>query len=162
MRSFTTVIALGALLVSTSAQAGTPVRSGGNLGLGLGGGYWFNGLSGKYYMSDRMAVQGVLGAYGIGLPGYGGLGLTADYLWEMPAIMQGSVLEVAWSAGLGPSVGVGDQWVALGAHGTLGLELNFQKVPIDVALEYKPGLEVLPALGPDFLSFGGHVRVYPF
>lgn len=149
------------LLCSFPAQAGAPVRSSGNLGLGLGGGYWLNGLSAKYYMGGN-ALQGVVGGYGLGHDGYGGLGFTGDYLWEMPALTNNEAFELGWNAGLGVSVGLGDNWFAAGAHGTLGLEFNINPVPIDVVLEYKPGITVVPGIGADLWNFGGHIRVYPF
>lgn len=153
--------------LSTAAHAGSPVRSGGNLGLGVGGGYWLDGLSLKYFMGDNTAVQGVIGAYGWGSHNddyyYGnGIGLSGDFLWEMPALTDNEAFELGWNAGLGPSVAVDDDWLALGVHGTLGLEFNFNPIPIDLVLEYKPGIYVVPGVGADFWNFGGHIRIYPF
>ena len=165
-RSILAAIAL--LCCSSVAQAGTPIRSGGNFGLGVGGGYWLNGLSLKYYSGDNTSLQGVIGGYGYG-HGYdndyyygSGLGITGDFLWEMPELTNNEAFELAWSAGLGPSVGLGNNWFALGVHGTLGLEFNFNPIPIDVVLEYKPGVYVVPGVGADLWNFGGHIRIYPF
>ncbi len=159
-----TLFAFASLLLSNAAVAGSPVRSGGNFGIGVGGGYWLNGLSMKYFMSDGAALQGVIGGYGYGFghDEYGGLGLSGDYLWEMPALTNNEAFELGWNAGLGPSVGVGDNWFALGVHGTLGLEFNFNPVPIDLVLEYKPGLVIVPGVGADLWNFGGQIRIYPF
>lgn len=157
------------LLLSAPALAGAPVRSGGNFGLGLGGGYWLNGLSLKYFAGDNTSLQGVVGAYGWGHDGNdyyyysgSGIGLSGDFLWEMPALTDNEAFELGWSAGLGPSVGIDDDWFALGLHGTLGLEFNFNPVPIDLVLEYKPGIYVVPGVGADFWNFAGHIRIYPF
>lgn len=155
--------------LSSTASAGSPVRSGGNFGIGLGGGYWLNGLSLKYFNSDNTSLQGVIGAYGWGHDnGYydyyynDGIGFSGDFLWEMPAITKNEAFELAWNAGLGPSVGINDSWFALGLHGTLGLEFNFNPIPIDLVLEYKPGLYVIPDVGADFWNFAGQIRIYPF
>lgn len=150
------------LLFSSAASAGTPIRSGGNFGFGIGGGYWYNGLSLKYFMGDNTALQGVIGGYGLGHDGYGGLGITGDFLWEMPALTDNEAFELGWNAGLGPSVGLGNNYFGLGVHGTLGLEFNFNPIPIDLVLEYKPGLYVVPGVGADFWNFAGHLRIYPF
>lgn len=153
-----------ALALPGAAQAGSPVRSGGNFGIGVGSGYWLNGLSLKYFMGQSASVQGVIGGYGYGYghDDYGGLGFSGDYLWEMPALTNNEAFELGWNAGLGPNVGLGDDWVAIGVHGTLGLEFNFNPVPIDLVLEYKPGIFVVPGVGGDFWNFGGQIRIYPF
>lgn len=145
-------------LAPGAAEAATPVRSGGNLGLGVGGGYWHNGLSIKYFAAPSHSLQGVVGAYGFN----GGLGFTGDYLYEMPALMSDGPLEIGWNIGFGPSLGVGNNDLAVAIHGTLGLEFNIQPVPIDIVLEYKPGIFVLPDVGADLWHFAGHIRIYPF
>lgn len=162
MKSSLSLLLLGLLVLSGPARAGSPVRSSGNLGLGLGGGYWLNGISAKYFLGDGTALQGVLGGYGLGHDDYGGLGFTGDFLWEMPALTTNQAFELGWNAGFGPSVGLGDEWFALGVHGTVGLEFNFEPAPIDLVLEYKPGIVVVPGVGADLWNFGGHIRVYPF
>lgn len=158
---------------SGSASAGSPVRSGGNFGLGVGGGTWTNGLSLKYFMSSGSAVQAVVGGYGYGhkcnngyydyyCEGYGGIGISGDYLWEMPALTNNEAFELAWNAGLGPSVVLGNGYFGLGVHGTIGLEFNFNPVPIDLVLEYKPGIYIIPGVGADLWTFTGQIRIYPF
>lgn len=155
--------------LSSSSYAGTPIRSAGNFGLGVGGGYWLDGLSLKYFMGDNASLQGVIGGYGWGYKNGndyyydgGGIGISGDYLWEMPALTNNEAFELGWAAGLGPSVSLSDNWFGLGVHGTLGLEFNFNPIPIDLVLEYKPGIYVVPGVGADLWNFGGHIRIYPF
>lgn len=175
MLSLLSAVLLLAFGAPRDALAGSPIRTGGNLGLGVGGGTWVDGLSIKYFMSGKTALQGVIGAWGYGHNYYDGygyygyygynrgvVGLSGDFLWEQPAIADSEGLELAWNAGLGPSIQGGDGLFGLGVHGTLGLEFNFKPIPIDLVLEYKPGLIVLPGFGADLYDFAVHLRIYPF
>ncbi len=148
------------MLAPLTASAGTPIQSGGNFGLGLGGGTHVSGLSGKYFFGNDLAGQAVVGWWGAGRDG-GGLGVSGDLLFEMKPLVSTDPVDIAWNIGPGVNVGVGDAtW--LGVNGVLGLEFNFKPVPIDLVLEYRPGLQVIQDLNPDLIGFGAHIRVYPF
>ena len=150
---------LGFLVLPSVAQAASPVRSQGNFGIGLGSGYLHSGLSMKYFAGDSYSLQGVIGTYGYD----GSLGFSGDYLFEMPTILgDNSGLELGWAIGGGPAIGLGDNFLALGGHGVIGLEFNIQPVPIDIVLEYKPGFVVYPNVEMHLYNFAGHVRFYPF
>jgi hypothetical protein len=155
------LLGLGALLSSGSAYGGDPIRSAGNFGLGLGGGSATSGISAKYFMADHHALQGVVGTWGLGRSGYGtGLGVSVDYLFEMPAITDTDPLELGWNLGLGGWFATAGGGTALGAQGVAGLEFAFHPVPIDVVIEYRPGLIIVPGVGADLINFSGHVRYY--
>lgn len=150
---------LGLLLMPSLAEAASPIRQQGNFGIGLGSGYRHSGISMKYFAGESHSLQAVVGTYGYD----GSLGLSGSYLYEMPTIIGDSTgLELAWAIGGGPSVGLGDNFLALGAHGVIGLEFNIQPVPIDIVLEYKPGFRVYPDVEVDLYNFAGHVRFYPW
>jgi hypothetical protein len=150
---------LFAALVSEPAFA-LPPRGGAKFGVGVGGGLGVSGLSGKFWLKDKNALQLVVGAWGVGRSGYGyGLGVGLDYLWEMPAITRADPVLLAWNLGLGGTVGAYDPgWI--GVSGVAGLEFDFQPVPIDVTLEYRPGIAIVPAVGVDLVNFTGHVRIH--
>lgn len=155
------VLALVGIGAARPALAGDPIRSGGNFGLGLGGGLAVSGLSGKYWLADAHALQGIVGAWGLGRAGGSSLGVGLDYLIEMPTITDTEPVEIGWNLGLGGTVGVGGGglgWV--GASGVAGLEFNFHPVPIDLVLEYRPGVVVVPAFGAALVNFSGHIRYY--
>ena len=76
--------ALGLLLAANPAFAYNNHRYTGKTGIGVGGDAYGAGLSLKRFLTDEMAVQGVIGAWGEW--GNGGLGL-ADYLYEMPVLL---------------------------------------------------------------------------
>jgi hypothetical protein len=153
--------ALALLSLPTSALAASP--SSGHFGVGLGGGLGISGLSGKYYVSDKNAVQAVVGIYGLGYPG-GGLSLSGDYLFEMPPFLESDVVNLGWNVGAGGWGGVftagsyGGAFV--GVSGVAGLEFLLQPLPFDVVLEYRPSLMVVPGLAMNFVAFDGHIRFY--
>lgn len=162
------LLALSALaLVPSIGHAMAPPRGGGVFGIGVGGGLGVSGLSGKYWLGEKYALQGVVGAWGYGHHYYGGhdydygtnLGVSLDYLWEMPDITASGPLVLGWNVGLGGTIGIYDP-PFIGASGVLGLELDFQPVPIDVVLEYRPGISIVPGIGLDLVNFTGHVRFY--
>jgi hypothetical protein len=156
-----------ALLLSPGAQA-ADYRAAGHTGLGLGVGTASGGISIKHFLTDGTAVQGVIGAWGGW--GYSGLGLSADYLFEMPYIAETDDLDVAWNIGPGLGLGIysGPNLITVAASGVLGLELGFNPVPIDIVFEYRPtlylgnsgyyGRHYGSGLGFDPNAFSGHVR----
>lgn len=150
---------VGLLLAAAPAHAVAP-RNGATLGIGLGGGFGVSGISGKYWLGDKNAFQGVIGGWGFGRTGSTiGLGVGLDYLWEMPTVTQAGPLLLGWNLGLGGTLGVASP-VWAGASGVAGLEFNFQPVPIDITLEYRPGLFILPSVGADLVNFSGHIRYH--
>ena len=149
------VLLLG-LLASAPAFADAPIRQGGNFGLGIGGDTYNSGLSLKYYMSSGQALQGVVGF------NYrrDWIGLNLDYLFEMPALATGNVVELGWNLGPGAAVGISDYGVGAAVAGVAGLEFNFNPVPIDLVLEWRPSLNIVPNVDLDLVGFTGHIRFY--
>ncbi len=150
-----------ALVLVCPASHAQPPRGGAKFGVGVGGGLGVSGLSGKLWLSDQNALQGVVGAWGVGRgDGRGeGLGVSIDYLWEMPVLATTEPMLLAWNLGLGGSAGAtSPAW--LGVSGVAGLEFNFQPVPLDVTLEYRPGIGIVPGVTADLVNFTGHLRVH--
>lgn len=150
------------LLLAGSAHA-ADFRSGGNFGLGLGGGTFSSGISGKYYLSDSNAIQGVIGTWGY-TGGYGssGFALSADYLWEMPIFASTDPVDFGWNVGAGAALGTipALEYMYVGIAGVIGIEANFNPVPIDIVLEYRPTVVVVPGVGFGWSGLTGHVRYY--
>lgn len=152
-----TWLALG----SAPAHAGAPIRQGGNLGIGLSS----SGLSLKYFLSDGQALQATLG-FGIGLSGpdredrFFVLRAGVDYLLELPEFYQGSILNIGPAIGLGASVGMSNNYLGAAVSGVGGIEFNFNPIPIDLVLEWRPTLNVIPDVGVSLIAFMGHIRYY--
>jgi hypothetical protein len=158
----TLAFAAAALTVAAlplTAHAGAEHRSAGKFGLGLGGGTNTGGISAKMFLSDASAIQAVVGAYGNWENGTG-LGLNADYLYEMPAIADVEAVEIAWNLGAGAGLGGNSKSNALsvGVSGVAGLEFAFKPVPLDLVIEYRPTLHVVPKVELGLVNFTGHLR----
>jgi len=135
-------------------------REPGRIGLGVGGGTRTTGLSLKATVDQALSLQLVAGVDSGATNDRGGtLALAGSALVEMPALFDDPDLEIAWCAGAGPYIAVGDEFW-FGAHAILGLEFNLRVIPLEFQIEYRPSLELV---GPDGLDlvlvdFGGHLR----
>ena len=73
----------------------------------------------------------------------------------MPSLAQTQYFNLDWNFGLGGGVGVstsgGSPGVAVA--GIAGLEFNFTKVPIDLTVEYRPAIGLLPGVGIGLIGF---------
>jgi hypothetical protein len=165
------VLMLFFVVASSSVLArAEPVRRVGHFGLGLGAGTYATGLSTKYFFERSMAVQGNLGwwrdpYYCIGHRCYGGgdsLALSADLLFERPSFAGNEQVNVAWALGGGVGLGLEDGFDRLGlaAAFVIGIEVNVDVVPLDIAIEYRPGIAFIPDFDIDPVNFSGHVRYY--
>ena len=143
------------LTCSTSALANSPVRQPGNLGVGLAGGYGVSGLSLKYFG----ASQSLQGTVGVNLR-YDYIGLSADYLIELTPFAESDVVDLAPAVGLGAFAGLGDRSVNLGVSAVGGLEFLLVPVPIDLVIEWRPSLLIVPSPRLALVGFTGHVRYY--
>lgn len=161
-------ILTAALLATTTASADAEhPRTPGNFGLGLGAGTSTAGLSMKYFTTNGTALQGVIGA-GYGHHHHddhvddfhGGLGAGLDFLFEMPYLAEGEDVTLGWNIGPGVGVWLDDHYAAVAAAGVLGLELGIIPVPLDVVVEYRPRLLLVPDVGFDWFEATGHVRYY--
>jgi hypothetical protein len=160
---------VGAVAAPSTAKAWTYPRDG--FGLGIGSGTGATGVSGKTMVASGGAIQGVLGWWGhtdSNGPGPGqyghidGIALSLDYLFEMPPIATTPYFHLDWNFGLGGGVGVptsgGTPGVAVA--GIAGLEFDFTKIPLDVTIEYRPAVGLLPGVGIGLIGFTAHIRVW--
>jgi hypothetical protein len=103
-----------------------------------------NAITGKYFITDRSAIEGIVSfgsKFGIG-------GLLEVY---QPFSAQG----LSWFYGAGAYVGVesnsdkngdGKGTTFVGPTGILGLDYKFTNAPINVSLDWKPELDIIPAV----------------
>ena len=155
-------VALG-LLCPTGALAGGP--TGKTFGIGIGGGLAVTGLSGKYMMRDDFALQGVVGVLDVGRDD-DSIGFSVDFLREMPDLFSEDGVALAWNFGVGGLLGIyeddfgGDAGVKAGVSGIVGLEFVVDPVPIDLVLEYRPSIIVVPSTDIEFIDFSAHIRFW--
>ena len=171
MRRLTILFVIAALCAAAEpAFAANQVRAPGNFGIGIGAGTFATGVSLKYFMDAKMAVQGNIGwwrgpVYRYGdwrYGGHGSLALSADLIWHMPSFAGNQAVKVAWNLGGGVGLGVDDldNELGLGATFVIALELDIDVAPIDVVLEYRPGIYFLPDVFFDGINFSGHIRYF--
>jgi hypothetical protein len=160
------LVSVGTLL-PTVATAAEGERRAGGFGIGIGSATIANGVSAKYFLGGA-ALQGVVGFWGGGGIGerFGhidGLAVGFDYLLEMPSLARSPYFSVDWSFGLGAGFGVqtfAHQTPAVAGSGIAGLEFNFTRVPLDLVVEFRPTLAILPDPKLHLVDFTAHLRVY--
>ncbi len=107
-----------------------------------------NSVSVKYFMNDRAAIDGLI-SFGSHF-GIGGL-------YEVHQII-GSVPSLNWYYGGGAYIGFQQSNTYLGPTGVIGMDYKFSNAPINISLDWKPELDIIPAIAfiPD--AFGFTVR----
>ena len=76
------------------------------------------------------------------------------YLWPQPVIGEGFTLYYGAGAYVGLWETEESSAFALGAEGVVGLEYKIPSVPVAFSLDYRPGINVLPAVAGNLINFG--------
>ena len=168
-----TLMFAGIMALSSTAWAGKPIKQAGNFGIGLGTGTTAAPVSLKYFLSDSLSLQGNAGWWRgpvrcsrdyrdrYGNCGFyrSALGLSADILFEGGPLVGNEDVSLDWELGAGAGLGVGDG-VGVAIAGVAGLQVNIHAVPIDIVVEYRPNLTLVPGVSFEFIDFTGHIRYY--
>ncbi len=94
-----------------------------------------NSITGKYFITERSAVEGIVSfgsRFGIG-------GLLEIY---KPFSVEG----LSWFYGGGAYIGFEDGNTYLGPTGIIGMDYKFPNVPINISLDWKPELDIIPEI----------------
>jgi hypothetical protein len=113
------------------------------------------GITAKYWMSRTTAVDGAV-AWSFNHDG--SFYIHADFLKHHFDIVEVSEGQMPLYYGIGAKVVLADDGI-LGAHVPLGIAYMFETAPLDIFLEIRPGLNLLPATRFD-MSGGIGVRYY--
>ncbi len=152
-------IALSIAGLSTAAVAEEPQEEAGGFGLGLAGHSWGVGLAARYNLSSRFAVQGILGR--VAVSGAEGIGLGADFRVALARLTDNSDVSLQSFAGAGAVVGTGtNSGNILGISPFIGLQLNIKPVPIDVHMDIRPQVALLPDPSISFFGIGLGARYW--
>ena len=92
-----------------------------------------NSITGKYFVTDRSAVEGII-SFGSRF----GLGALLEI--HKPMNVDG----LTWFYGAGGYIGFENGDTYLGPTGILGLDYKFTNVPINLSLDWKPELDIIP------------------
>ncbi|MFU8806856.1 MAG: hypothetical protein ACNA8W_23820 [Bradymonadaceae bacterium] len=158
-RYLITLAASFLLFATTLAPDAHAQRNPGNLGIGLGSATLASGLSVKQFAGPT-AFQLTAGCWRSHCSN--GVAASLDFLINMPALSTSQFLSVAWNFGGGGALGVGEGSLGAAAAFILGLEVNFQAIPIDLVLEWRPALRILDSIGISPFGAGAHLRFYLF
>ena len=103
-----------------------------------------NSITGKYFVTDRNAIEGIV-SFG------NRFGVGALLEFHRPFNVAG----LSWFYGAGAYVGFEDKKTYLGPTGILGLDYKFTNIPLNLSLDWKPELDILPDINfvPDALAF---------
>jgi hypothetical protein len=106
-----------------------------------------NSITGKYFVTDRSAVEGLI-SFGTRF----GMGALLEI--HKPTNIDG----LRWFYGAGIYLGFEDSKTYLGPTGILGVDYKFTNVPINLSVDWKPELDFLPDINfiPD--AFAVSVR----
>lgn len=95
-----------------------------------------NSFSVKYFMDETNAVEGLV-SFGTRF-GIGGLYERHQLIGATPAL--------TWFYGGGGYVGFQDHNTYLGPTGVVGLDYKFSNAPLNLSLDWKPELDIIPAI----------------
>ncbi|HLX92192.1 MAG TPA: hypothetical protein VKR32_10940 [Puia sp.] len=103
-----------------------------------------NSISVKYFMNERDAIEGLL-SFGTRF-GIGGLYEVHQLIGGTPAF--------TWFYGGGAYIGAENNVTFVGPTGVIGIDYKFQNAPINLSLDWKPELDLIPSINfvPD--AFG--------
>ena len=103
-----------------------------------------NSVSVKYFVNDRAALEGLV-SFGTRF-GIGGL-------YEVHQLI-GNVQNLNWFYGGGAYVGFQYGNTYLGPTGIIGVDYRFQNAPLNISLDWKPELDIIPSIAfiPDALA----------
>ena len=102
-----------------------------------------NSITGKYFITERSAIEGLVSfgsRFGVGA-------LLEIY---KPFNVQG----LSWFYGGGAYVGFEDGDTYLGPTGIIGLDYKFANVPLNISVDWKPELDIIPDINfvPDAIA----------
>ena len=133
---FLLAVTLTGFAINTSAQndvTGPAYRLGLGVRLSNSSPTLNNSITGKYFVTDRSAVEGLI-SFGSRF----GLGALLEI--HKPTNIEG----LKWFYGAGGYVGFESGDTYLGPTGILGIDYKFTNVPINLSLDWKPELDIIP------------------
>lgn len=154
-RHFGLILAAAALALCASPSMAAPAGEDVGVGIMVGSP---TGLSGKYWMNRKMAVDTGIGA---SLEGDVNFHMHGDFLMQIPLPVTGIDGEVPFYMGIGPRFRIIDKKqhsskVEFGFRLPVGVEFNPNSLPLNFFLELAPVLVATPEGG---VSLDGAIGV---
>lgn len=129
-----------------------------NTGIGLRGGF-ASGLTVKHFLSENKAIEGIFDSR------WHGFSFTGLYEIHNQAF---NTERLNWYYGVGGHIGFFDtryknwgdnsgNYTIIGIDGILGLEYNFEEIPINIGIDWKPAFNLVGYSG--FWGDGGALSI---
>ena len=134
IRKIVGAVAAVVCLMGVTAEAGNAI------GVRVGqGGYLFGEINFQMGMgsSNRLEIGAQLSESHIGGA------VVYQWVFDLPAGFK-------WYAGAGAWAGYGDD-LSVSANGQIGIEYNFSSIPLQLSLDTRPGISIIP----EFANFSG-------
>ena len=106
------------------------------------------GITGKYFLNEKAAVEAILGVNN-------GLSICGLYEIHFPI---NAVKNLQWFAGAGAYVSFRSGSSNLGAAGIIGLDYKFEEIPLNISLDWKPELNIISKIGFESSGLGFSAR----
>ena len=106
------------------------------------------GITGKYFLNEKAAVEAILGVNN-------GLSICGLYEIHFPI---DAVKNLQWFAGAGAYVSFRSGSSNLGAAGIIGLDYKFEEIPLNFSLDWKPELNIISKIGFESSGLGFSAR----
>lgn len=158
-----------ALMAPAPSQADT-IGSEDNIGIGLGTGTFTSGLTGKFYLDKKSAIQlhvGNFGTWGNYYCGFAcGFGLSADYIYEFQDLVNESAGRLFLGAGGGAYFASYDAYGrygryagSFGLHGVFELGWHFSEFPLEIVIDIRPVFDFTPGFIDNFFGLTGGASI---
>jgi len=96
-----------------------------------------NSVSVKYFFQENRAIDGLIS--------FGGSRFGIGGLYEIHNALNATE-GLKWYYGAGAYVGFQDHDTYLGPTGVVGLDYKFQNIPLNLSLDWKPELDIIPRI----------------
>lgn len=96
-----------------------------------------NSVSAKYFFQENKAIEGLIS--------FGGSRFGIGGLYEIHNALNATE-GLKWFYGAGAYVGFQDHDTYLGPTGVVGLDYKFQNIPLNLSLDWKPELDIIPRI----------------
>ncbi|MFP4467149.1 MAG: hypothetical protein ACLFP1_08865 [Candidatus Goldiibacteriota bacterium] len=124
------------------------------IGIGLEGGYW-GGLSIKSWTGSDTAFQFNADFH---FNGYFGGGVA--HLWHFFEVIQVDGNKFPLYIGLKAGIWAHPDGFALSGLVPFGIAWIPRDIPIDIFIQYEPGIQILPGIGPDYMGGTAGIRLW--
>jgi hypothetical protein len=107
-----------------------------------------SGITVKHFLNEKTALEGILGIND-------GLGICGLYEIHFPIE---AVNNLQWFAGPGAYIAFRNSSTFFGGAGVVGLDYKFEEIPLNLTIDWKPELNIIPKIEFESSGIGISVR----